>query len=257
MDVRHRFAVWCCHLALLSPPLYSQGGASEACSSCHQEIYDSHLSTGMGRAFSLPGPANTLREDLQEAGVLPPGVRPALHGRPQERLLLSEPAPVEREGKDHQPGGEGDPLRPGFREPGRTYLHRTAWGALYQLPLAWYAEDGGQWAMSPGYDRPDHKRVQPADRLRLHVLSQRLPATTTGRGCQRQGSSLPGRAPQRHRLRALPRAWERPHEGGSQPRLEGIYPQFHRESGPARSPTTAGGVPPVPTWSPPPRDCRP
>lgn len=38
----------------------------------------------------------------------------------------------------------------------RTYLHRTAAGTLVELPLAWYAEKGGYWAMNPGYDRPDH-----------------------------------------------------------------------------------------------------
>ena len=39
----------------------------------------------------------------------------------------------------------------------RTYLHRTANNTLVQLPLAWYAEKGGYWAMNPGYDRPDHQ----------------------------------------------------------------------------------------------------
>jgi len=34
----------------------------------------------------------------------------------------------------------------------RSYLHRTARGALVELPLAWYAENGGTWAMEPGYD---------------------------------------------------------------------------------------------------------
>jgi tetratricopeptide (TPR) repeat protein len=38
----------------------------------------------------------------------------------------------------------------------RTYLHRTPAGKLVELPLAWYAEGGGRWAMNPGYDRPDH-----------------------------------------------------------------------------------------------------
>ena len=38
----------------------------------------------------------------------------------------------------------------------RTYLHRTSAGTLVQLPLGWYAEKGGYWAMNPGYDRPDH-----------------------------------------------------------------------------------------------------
>ena len=34
----------------------------------------------------------------------------------------------------------------------RTYLHRGAGGTLSELPLAWYSEKGGYWAMNPGYD---------------------------------------------------------------------------------------------------------
>ncbi|HEY3740656.1 MAG TPA: tetratricopeptide repeat protein [Bryobacteraceae bacterium] len=35
----------------------------------------------------------------------------------------------------------------------RSFLHRTPRGALLELPLAWYPENGGLWAMSPGHDR--------------------------------------------------------------------------------------------------------
>ena len=37
----------------------------------------------------------------------------------------------------------------------RTYLHRTARGTLIELPLAWYAEKGGSWALNPGLDESD------------------------------------------------------------------------------------------------------
>ena len=37
---------------------------------------------------------------------------------------------------------------------GRTYVHLTSRGTLQQLPLGWYSEKGGYWAMAPGYDRP-------------------------------------------------------------------------------------------------------
>ena len=37
----------------------------------------------------------------------------------------------------------------------RTYLHRTIRNTLVELPLAWYAEKGGTWAMNPGFDT-DH-----------------------------------------------------------------------------------------------------
>ena len=36
-----------------------------------------------------------------------------------------------------------------------TYLHLTSRGMLQVLPLSWYAEKGGYWDMSPGYDQPD------------------------------------------------------------------------------------------------------
>ena len=38
----------------------------------------------------------------------------------------------------------------------RTYVHRTDHNTLQQLPLSWYSEKDGYWAMSPGYDRPDY-----------------------------------------------------------------------------------------------------
>jgi len=39
----------------------------------------------------------------------------------------------------------------------RTFLHRYSDGRLVELPVSWYAENGGNWAMSPGYDRPAHQ----------------------------------------------------------------------------------------------------
>ena len=39
----------------------------------------------------------------------------------------------------------------------RTYLHRTPEDKLVEIPVGWYAEKGGFWAMSPGYDQPRHR----------------------------------------------------------------------------------------------------
>ncbi len=38
----------------------------------------------------------------------------------------------------------------------RSFLHRTDRNTLIELPLAWYSEGGGYWAMNPGFDQPDH-----------------------------------------------------------------------------------------------------
>ncbi len=157
MDVRHHFAVWCCYLVFVSLPLYSQGGSSEDCSSCHQEIYDSHQTTGMGRAFSLPDSTNTLEEGQEEATYYHPAsdrhytvARRASSYYLSRHQLNEKGKTINRVEKEiHYVLGSGNR--------GRTYLHRAPWGALYQLPVAWYSEDGGHWGMSPGYDRPDHK----------------------------------------------------------------------------------------------------
>ena len=38
----------------------------------------------------------------------------------------------------------------------KTFVHRDGQGRLFELPVSWYSEGGGYWAMSPGYDRRDH-----------------------------------------------------------------------------------------------------
>lgn len=63
----------------------------------------------------------------------------------------------------------------------RAYLHRTPGGALIELPLAWYAEKGGYFAMNPGYDRPDHegfRRPIAYDCMFCHNAYPRTPAAS-------------------------------------------------------------------------------
>lgn len=61
----------------------------------------------------------------------------------------------------------------------RTYLHRMENGKLLELPLGWYAEKGGYWAMNPGYDRRDHqgfRREITYDCMFCHNAYPKIPA---------------------------------------------------------------------------------
>src|SRR5207244_622378 len=67
--------------------------------------------------------------------------------------------------KRHQSGADGGTINIlatainywfGSGKHARSYISRTQAGELIELPLTWYAEQNGYWAMSPGYDRPDH-----------------------------------------------------------------------------------------------------
>lgn len=120
-----------------------------ACRPCHAALYDSYLRTGMGRSFAS-------RAELKEA---------TYYHRASNRHYR-----VLRRGEEwflrrHQAGAAGAEINVlekrihfviGSGNHARTFVHRTPQGRLVQLPLSWYAEGGGSWAMSPGYDHSTH-----------------------------------------------------------------------------------------------------
>ena len=128
----------------------------ELCATCHQSIWNSYRLTGMGRSFYRARP----------------GTR--LEGLPLEALFdhqasASRFTMLERDGRHYQRwqriGSDGMPANAvekevdyviGSGNHARTFLHRTDRNTLIELPLAWYSEQGGYWAMNPGFDQPDH-----------------------------------------------------------------------------------------------------
>ncbi|MEX2260976.1 MAG: tetratricopeptide repeat protein [Bryobacteraceae bacterium] len=65
----------------------------------------------------------------------------------------------------HQIGPNGQPVNVlekeihhvmGSGNHARTYIHRTPENRLIELPVGWYSEKGGYFAMSPGYDQAQH-----------------------------------------------------------------------------------------------------
>jgi len=111
----------------------------------------------MGRSFYRPRPENTV-EDYQSHN--------SLYNRASDRYYTM----LAREGRlyqrRHQVGFEGRDISIieeqvdyviGSGNHARSYLYRTAEGKLLELPVSWYAEKGGYWAMSPGYDRADQQ----------------------------------------------------------------------------------------------------
>jgi tetratricopeptide (TPR) repeat protein len=121
--------------------------APESCRPCHAEIYASYLETGMGRSFRsatpdlIPSGAFFHEKSQRQYKVVQRGQSFLL-----QRWRLGDAGPYEKR----------IDLVVGSGNHSRTYLHRDGEGRLFELPLGWYAERGGHWAMSPGYDRADH-----------------------------------------------------------------------------------------------------
>src|SRR6266545_1051005 len=144
-------------LATYTAPAQTDSGyaAPESCAVCHRNIWETYRQTGMGRSFYRPSPANTVATDN-------PGN--TFYHKPSDSYFTM----LRRNGKYYQRRHQIDPngrqinvmekqidFIMGSGNHARAYLHRTARNTLVELPLAWYAERGGYWAINPGYDRPD------------------------------------------------------------------------------------------------------
>ncbi len=127
------------------------------CAGCHAEIAASYQQTGMGRSFYRASP-----ENMAHLGPLPVEFH---HKKSNRRYRIEE-----RDGrffqKRWQTAPDGSEINPLEREihyvmgsgnHARTYLHQYPDGRLVELPLGWYADQGGFAAMNPGYDQPAHR----------------------------------------------------------------------------------------------------
>jgi tetratricopeptide (TPR) repeat protein len=125
------------------------------CAGCHADIAKNYRLTGMGRSFHH-ATAERDGKDYQSFS--------SLYNRASDRYYKGVVRGNELFQQRHQLGFGGKETNTlekkvdfviGSGNHARTYLSRTPDGHLAELPATWYAEKGGTWAMSPGYDRPD------------------------------------------------------------------------------------------------------
>ena len=118
------------------------------CADCHTDIARTYSKTGMARSFYAPDAARV------------PTPKPYFHRASGTwyQNVAKEGGWVQRwwqigyKGQEESAGEAKIDYVMGSGNHVRTYLHRTAQGILIELPLAWYAEKGGSWALNPGLD---------------------------------------------------------------------------------------------------------
>jgi predicted CXXCH cytochrome family protein len=115
-----------------------------SCRSCHREIHDSYAATGMGRSFA---PASQI-----------PALPRFSHAASDREYSIVNRGGAAFLRRAHAYGVVEKRIDYvlGSGNHSKTFVHRDERGRLWELPVSWYAEKGGSWAMSPGYDRPDH-----------------------------------------------------------------------------------------------------
>ena len=156
------------------------------CSRCHADLARSYQDVAMARSLYRPR-AKTAVEAFAE---------PYFHARSQrfyEMLRDGDRYTFLRYQKDHQ----GQRINQveievdwivGSGNHSRVYLYRTELGELYQLPLAWYADDGqypARWGMAPGFDSVVHsgvRRIVQRECMFCHNAYPEMPAGSDVRG---------------------------------------------------------------------------
>ncbi len=166
-------------LALAPALAHAASETARLCANCHPGVYRTYSRTGMGRSFYRPAPENMV-EDFTG--------KDTFYHQPSNSYFTM----LRREGqyyqRRYQLDSSGKQINVmekridyilGSGNHSRAYLHRTVANTLVELPLAWYAEKGGYWAMNPGYDRPDHdgfRRPIAYDCMFCHNAYPEIPA---------------------------------------------------------------------------------
>jgi len=181
-----------CSGSLLAAP-------GERCLPCHSEQVTAFRKSGMGRSV-----------DLQ------PTLEPATFDhRLSDRHYVIRGKSIER----HQIDSAGQPFHIieksvafsiGSGNHAVTYIHRTPQGRLLELPLSYYPKLAG-YAMSPGYDRPDHLdfRREISDGCLFCHSASREPASIDCERCHgdaRQHLARPGTGSILNPARLAPKA---------------------------------------------------
>lgn len=127
------------------------------CATCHQREAASYARNGMSHSFS-----STVRD---EDFVSAPGRAPFEHAPSGNRYSLRKESSrwfMTRVASTGEVDERRVDLVVGSGNHAKTFLSRNDSGKLIELPVSWYAENGGSWAMSPGYDNAHPQDFQRA-----------------------------------------------------------------------------------------------
>lgn len=125
-----------------------------ACQSCHALLYDDYQHVGMSHStFRLS--ADNLIEDFDNSHFYHEASDRHYEMVQRDGAFFQRRYQLDANGTRINEIEASVDLVIGSGNTVRTYATRNRAGEFFQLPLSWYTQTG-RWAMSPGFDRPDH-----------------------------------------------------------------------------------------------------
>ena len=164
------------------------------CAICHPATFASYQ--GVGMAQSLRSPANAVP-------VEDPGKARFDHAASQQHfeLVRADDALLFRR---WQSDAQGRPINAveqkvdwvlGSGHRSRVYLYAAPGGELFQLPVAWYAQEG-RLGMAPGYDRADHDGLTRRIRRECLFCHNAYPEQAAGSDARWSPQTFPAQLPE-------------------------------------------------------------
>ena len=138
------FVLWLAQALPTATPAAKLAAENQQCAVCHPKIAESFAKTGMGRSFYKPVDLPTTRYYHQ-----PSDTWYAIEKRGDN--YYHRRWRVGFDGRETEVEDEKIDYLIGSGNRVKTFLTKTSRGALMELPLAWYSEGGGTWAMNPGH----------------------------------------------------------------------------------------------------------
>ncbi|MEZ5812098.1 MAG: cytochrome c3 family protein [Rhizobiaceae bacterium] len=148
------------------------------CGECHVDKAEGFAAMGMAKSFYRPSPDKVIEDFADSHFFHEPS------GRHYEMQLRDGEYWFRR----YRTGEDGKVLDLferrvdwilGSGHHTRTYLYQTADGALFELPLAWYSQEG-KWRMAPGFEWARHLGVMRQVRRQCMFCHNAFPEVESG-----------------------------------------------------------------------------
>ena len=128
----------------------------QTCRPCHSDIYDSYQEVAMGRSFYLPSAENVIEDYKVDNHYYHELSNRHYRMLQRDGRFYQRRYQLDAQGREHNVFEMEATHIIGSGNHARSYLNLDAGGVLRELPVSWYPQEQ-RWAMSPGYDRPDHE----------------------------------------------------------------------------------------------------
>jgi len=163
--------------SLAASAFVSPGNAATDCASCHARIVEAYQRSGMSRSLYKPSPANTIEDYRNRHDFLHSSSGTYYSMIVRDGTYLQRRWQIGFDGRETNVEELTIDAVLGSGSHARAYQHRTASGGYVELPLGWYAEKGGYWAMSPGFntEHPQTRRFVSYECIFCHDAYPRIP----------------------------------------------------------------------------------